>query len=172
MGATSFGYDIARQFNINIIPTRPALVPLVFNPTDTDRWCDLSGLSAEAIATTTAPRRPRTTPPAFREKILITHRGLSGPAILQISSYWRPGEPIHLDLAPGLNVMEPMLASRAAVQSAARAQVFAPIRTLPRRDLSATYDLLRTILPARLAAAKHRVHEIFDLMVKTISGAT
>ena len=151
MGATAFGYDIARQFNINIIPTRPALVPLVFNPNDHARWCDLSGLSTEAIATTATPKRTRTAPPAFLEKILITHRGLSGPAILQISSYWRPGEPIHLDLAPTLNVMEPMLASRAPVQSAARAQVFAPIRALPRRDLNAAYDLLRTVLPARLA---------------------
>jgi predicted Rossmann fold flavoprotein len=151
MGATAFGYEIARQFNINIIPTRPALVPLVFNPTDTTDWCDLSGLSTEAIATTTPPKRTRATPPAFREKILITHRGLSGPAILQISSYWRPGEPIHLDLAPNLNVMEPMLAPRAPIQSAARAQVFAPIRALPRRDLNAAYDILRTILPARLA---------------------
>ena len=151
MGATAFGYDIARQFNINIIPTRPALVPLVFNPKDTEHWCDLSGLSTEAIATTPAPKRPRINPPAFREKILITHRGLSGPAILQISSYWRPGEPIHLDLAPSLNVMQPMLAPHAPIQSAARAQVFAPVRTFPRRDLNATYDLLRPILPARLA---------------------
>ena len=151
MGATAFGYEIARQFNINIIPTRPALVPLVFNPEDHNRWCDLSGLSAEAIATTTTPKRSRNTPPAFREKILITHRGLSGPAILQISSYWRPGEPIHLDLAPTLNVMEPMLASRPPSLSPARAQVFAPIRTLPRRDLNSANDLIRTILPARLA---------------------
>ncbi len=156
MGATDFGYQIARQFDINITPTRPALVPLVFNPTDTADWCDLSGLSTEAIATISAPKRPRAPQrafrdPAFREKILITHRGLSGPAILQISSYWQPGEPIHLDLAPTLNVMEPMLSSRPPIQSAARAQVFAPIRTLPRRDLNATYDLLRPILPARLA---------------------
>jgi predicted Rossmann fold flavoprotein len=160
MGATAFGYDIARQFNINIIPTRPALVPLVFNPKDTADWCDLSGLSTEAIAT--APKRTRTTPPAFREKILITHRGLSGPAILQISSYWRPGEPIHLDLAPNLNVMEPMLAPRAPIQSAARAQVFAPIRSLPRRDLNAAYDILRTILPARLAERWLTLHPPAD----------
>ena len=151
MGATAFGYEIAKQFDIKIVPTRPALVPLVFTPEDTAHWCDLSGLSTEAIATTAAPKRTRTAPPAFREKILITHRGLSGPAILQISSYWRPGEPIHLDLAPGLNVMEPMLASRPPVQSPTRAQVFAPVRTHPPRDLNATYDLLRPILPARLA---------------------
>jgi predicted Rossmann fold flavoprotein len=162
MGATAFGYDIARHFNINIIPTRPALVPLVFNPEDTEHWCDLSGLSAEAIATATAPKRPRTNQPAFREKILVTHRGLSGPAILQISSYWRPGEPIHLDLAPGLNVMEPMLTPRAPTQSAARAQVFAPIRTLPRRDFHAPYDLLRTILPTRLAERWLTLHPPAD----------
>jgi predicted flavoprotein YhiN len=86
MGATSFGYDIARQFGLNIIPCRAALVPLVFNPEDTARWCDLSGLSTEVIAAAEAKR-----PTRFREKMLITHRGLSGPAILQASSYWQPG---------------------------------------------------------------------------------
>ena len=176
MGATAFGYQIAQQFGLNIIPTRPALVPLVFSPEDRDRWCDLSGLSADVIATaitipttsasiqstagkpataaSTKPRKPnpRQKPiPAFREQFLITHRGLSGPAILQTSSYWQPGQPIQLDLAPTLNVMEPMLASRPPVQSAARAQVFAPIRSLPRRDLNSAYDLLRASLPARLA---------------------
>jgi hypothetical protein len=167
MGATAFGYQIAEQFGLNIIPTRPALVPLVFNPEDHNRWCDLSGLSAEVIATAiTTPGRapksdaslkprkpnPRQTPiPNFREKFLITHRGLSGPAILQASSYWQPGQPIQLDLAPTLNVLEPMLSPRIPQQSAARAQVFAPNRSLPRRDLSAVFDLLRPILPARLA---------------------
>jgi predicted Rossmann fold flavoprotein len=161
MGATPFGYQLAAQFGLNIIPTRPALVPLVFTPEDHDRWCDLSGLSAEVIATAVsaptknpAPRKSnsRQTPiPVFREKFLITHRGLSGPAILQASSYWQPGQSIQLDLVPGIDVMAPMLASRPPVQSAARAQVFAPIRSLPRRDLNATYDILRTTLPARLA---------------------
>jgi len=156
MGATGLGYEIARHFGLNIIPTRPALVPLVFNPEDTNDWCDLSGLSAEVIATAapapTKARNPRAnSTPAFREKLLITHRGLSGPAILQASSYWHPGQPIHIDLAPTLNVMKPMLASVAPVQSSARAQVFAPVRALPRRDLNAAYDLLRIILPARMA---------------------
>jgi predicted Rossmann fold flavoprotein len=154
MGATDFGYQVAQQFGLRVAETRPALVPLVFNPHDQDRWCDLTGLSAEVVATTGAGKRKA----AFREKMLITHRGLSGPAMLQISSYWQPGETIQLDLAPGLNVMEPMFVSRAPVQSAARAQVFAPIRTLPRRDLNSAYDLLRAILPTRMAERWLELH--------------
>jgi predicted Rossmann fold flavoprotein len=164
MGATDFGYQIAQQFGLRIAETRPALVPLVFNPHDRDRWCDLTGLSAEVIATAGSGKRkatfrdPAFRDPVFREKMLITHRGLSGPAILQISSYWQPGETIQLDLAPGLNVMEPMLVSRPPVQSAARAQVFAPIRTLPRRDLNAAYELLRAVLPTRMAERWLQLH--------------
>jgi predicted Rossmann fold flavoprotein len=158
MGATDFGYQIAEQFGLRIVETRPALVPLVFNPDDRDRWCDLAGLSAEVVATAGTGKRKA----AFREKMLITHRGLSGPAILQISSYWQPGEPIQFDLAPGLNVMEPMLVSRPPVQSAARAQVFAPIRTLPRRDLNSIYDLLRPILPARMSERWLNLHPPTD----------
>src|SRR5690242_5211372 len=81
MGATAFGYELARQFGLKIVPTRPALVPLVLNATDKNSYSDLSGVSAEV----TASINKRT----FREKMLITHRGLSGPAILQISSYWK-----------------------------------------------------------------------------------
>ncbi len=146
MGATAFGYQLAAQFGLNIIPTRPALAPLVFTPEDHDRWCDLSGLSAEVVATAissatsatgdSGSRRsnPRVAPvPAFREKFLITHRGLSGPAILQASSYWQPGQPVRLDLAPGLNITAPLLAQNA------------------RRDLNAALSALRGTLPARLA---------------------
>ncbi len=171
MGATGLGYQIATQFGVAIVPTRPGLVPLVFCQQDQQDWCDLSGLSADAIATApdavaasqkkasgSARNTPAKLKPVFREKILITHRGLSGPAILQASSYWQPDTPIQLDLAPGLNVMEPMLVSHAPVQSSARAQVFAPVRALPRRDLNAAYDLLRTILPARMAERWLNVH--------------
>ena len=82
MGATSFGYDLARQFGLKIIESRPALVPLVFNTEDRQHYSDLTGLSAEVIASTAKQH--------FREKMLFTHRGLSGPAILQVSSYWSP----------------------------------------------------------------------------------
>ena len=93
IGATSFGYDLARQFGLKIREPRPGLVPLVLDPDDRSRYCDLTGVSAEVIATCNGQQ--------FREKMLITHRGLSGPAILQISSYWRNSEEIQLDLAPG-----------------------------------------------------------------------
>jgi len=93
IGATAFGYELARQFGLNIVRTRPALVPLVFHPADRKRYSDLAGVSAEIIATAGNS--------AFREKMLFTHRGLSGPAILQASSYWKEGEALQLDLAPG-----------------------------------------------------------------------
>jgi len=92
MGATPFGYNLARQFGLRIITPRPGLVPLVFAPPDRRRYSELAGVSTEVIAQ--AASQP------FREKMLFTHRGLSGPAILQISSYWHEGEPIRIDLAP------------------------------------------------------------------------
>ncbi len=93
IGATSFGYDLARQFGLKIRDPWPGLVPLVLEAEDRSRYCDLSGVSAEVIASCGAAQ--------FREKMLITHRGLSGPAILQISSYWKKPHAIMLDLAPG-----------------------------------------------------------------------
>jgi predicted Rossmann fold flavoprotein len=104
MGATSFGYDIARQFGLAICPPRPALVPLVLTPEDRKRYCDLAGISSEVVVSFEEQ--------SFREKMLVTHRGLSGPAILQISSYWKPGRPIHVDLAPGQEVTHPLRQSR------------------------------------------------------------
>jgi predicted Rossmann fold flavoprotein len=92
MGATPFGYEVAKKFGIKIRETRPALVPFVLYEQDRERYCDLSGISTEVIASIGKQH--------FREKMLITHRGLSGPAILQISSYWKPGTPLRLDLAP------------------------------------------------------------------------
>ena len=96
MGATSFGYDLARQFGLKIRPTRPALVPLILSRQAQREYCDLAGISAEVIAHANGV--------SFQEKMLITHRGLSGPAILQISSYWEPGKAITLDLAPGREI--------------------------------------------------------------------
>lgn len=93
MGATAFGYDLAKQFGLKIQPTRPALVPLILGKQGQKQYCELAGVSAEVIASVDGA--------AFREKMLITHRGLSGPAILQISSYWQRGKAITLDLAPG-----------------------------------------------------------------------
>jgi predicted Rossmann fold flavoprotein len=131
MGATGLGYTLAEQFGLNIIECRPALVPFVFGPEDRDQWCDLAGVSAEVVVTAGS----RKTRGIFREKMLVTHRGLSGPAVLQISSFWRPGEPVEFDLAPGVNVMEPLLARNARRDSAAAAQAlraFLPIRMAER----------------------------------------
>jgi len=98
IGATSFGYDLARQFGLKIEPPRAALVPLLFSERDCKRWCDLAGVSTEVVAFTRSTKR--NTKQAFRENMLFTHRGISGPAILQISSCWDGKEPIHLDLRP------------------------------------------------------------------------
>jgi len=93
IGATDFAFDIAQQFNIPVINPRPGLVPLTFDADDLQWMRPLSGVSAPAIARFGNAR--------FEEAALFTHRGLSGPVILQISSYWKPGETIDLDLLPG-----------------------------------------------------------------------
>ena len=93
IGATSVGYDLARQFGLKIREPWPGLVPLVLTAEDCSRYCDLTGVSAKVIASCNGQQ--------FREKMLITHRGLSGPALLQISSYWKKPQGIQIDLAPG-----------------------------------------------------------------------
>ncbi len=100
IGATSFGYDLTRQFDIAIRAPWPALVPLTLSSEDCSRYCDLAGVSTEVIASTTSEHGTQ----QFREKMLITHRGMSGPAILQISSYWKKPQPILIDLAPGREI--------------------------------------------------------------------
>ena len=125
IGATSFGYDLARQFAVKIRQPRPALVPLLFQASDRQNYADLTGVSTEVIAHDGQQR--------FREKMLFTHRGLSGPAILQVSSYWKQGGSIRLDLAPEQTVLASL-----RQQSA-------------KRDLGSAKVLLRTVLPARFA---------------------
>jgi predicted Rossmann fold flavoprotein len=111
MGATGLGYRLAGEFGLKVEPPYPALVPLTLNEEDRRRWCDLAGVSAEVTASYASQ--------AFREKLLVTHRGLSGPAILQLSSYWaRPGcsgsRAIRLDLLPDKNFTQIVEARRAA----------------------------------------------------------
>jgi hypothetical protein len=101
MGASGLAYNLARQFGLDVRECRPALVPLLFNAQDRQRYCDLTGVSTEVVAG--LGRRQ------FREKMLVTHRGLSGPAILQISLYWDGAGPIAIDLAPGREVTAPLL---------------------------------------------------------------
>jgi predicted Rossmann fold flavoprotein len=132
MGATAFGYDLARQFGLKIRKTRPGLVPFVLGARDRGRYCDLAGVSADVAVS--ADRH------LFQDKMLITHRGLSGPAILQISSYWNAGEPIRIDLAPGRDVT-------AAIREA-------PSGSQPKkeaRNMAALRSALHGLLPHRLA---------------------
>jgi predicted Rossmann fold flavoprotein len=124
LGATPFGYQIAQQFGLRLQPCRPALVPLTFFPDDLMHFADLAGVSTEVVACAGSGR--------FREKLLFTHRGLSGPAVLQVSSYWQPGEAVAVDLAPDrLWTGE--------------------LRSRPQRDLPSARAAIRGVLPYRLA---------------------
>ncbi|WP_350335810.1 NAD(P)/FAD-dependent oxidoreductase [Coralliovum pocilloporae] len=98
IGATGFGYEIAQQFDLPIVEPRPALVPLTWADNDKARLKELSGLSVEAVVS-----HGKT---AFEEALLFTHRGLSGPSILQISSYWREGDNVRINLLPGQKVAD------------------------------------------------------------------
>lgn len=144
LGATAFGYDLARKFGLEIQAPRAALVPLIFNDRDHQRWSDLAGVSTEVV--TSLAKKPgsgksSSRKPAFREKMLFTHRGLSGPAILQISSYWDGPEPVSIDLAPSLNLNE-------------------VLRARPHRDAANWKSLLREFLPRRLADRWHEIHPL------------
>jgi len=126
MGATSFGYDLARQFGLKLVKTRPGLVPLLLRAPDKNRYCELAGVSADVIA--------RADDQMFHEKMLFTHRGLSGPAILQISSYWKEGQRIQIDLAPEHDAIAPLREGRERTIAAARKtlQSFLPNRLATR----------------------------------------
>jgi predicted Rossmann fold flavoprotein len=116
IGATDFGHRIARQFGLKVVEPRPALVPLTFGAEEWAPFARLAGVSLE-VGVQTGEGRGRGD---FVEDLLFTHRGLSGPAILQISSYWQPGEPIEVDLAPGIGLGAALCeAKRASAQHVA-----------------------------------------------------
>ena len=125
MGATPFGYQIARQFGLTVQPCRPALVPLTLAAENLTRYAGLAGVSTEVVASAGSGR--------FREKLLFTHRGLSGPAVLQVSSYWQSGRPIVIDLAPDRTWTSELR------------------RRPSQRDLLSARAALRGVLPHRLA---------------------
>lgn len=125
IGATAFGYDLARQFGLKIREARPGLVPFVLSSEDRSHYCDLAGISLDVAASCDGQQ--------FLEKMLITHRGLSGPAILQISSYWEKAKPLTIDLAPGTRVTGAFEDSKVA------------------RSAKAFNSELRRILPNRFA---------------------
>lgn len=114
MGASGFGYDVARQFGLNIIQPRPALVPLTFDPDTLARYASLSGLSVDVVVRAGDGKSEGKNSGEFREALLFTHRGISGPAILQISSYWQEGHDITVNLAPDHDVLDELRAARDA----------------------------------------------------------
>lgn len=103
-GATPFGYKVAEQFGIKVLPTRAGLVPLTLQPEDKQRFTPLTGIAVPCVVTNEDT--------SFKENILFTHRGLSGPAILQISSYWQPGQTLSIDLLPEFDIYQSLLEQR------------------------------------------------------------
>jgi len=133
MGATGFGYEVARQFGLNIIEPRPALVPLIFGDDLRARFKPLAGVSVDAEISCGKTR--------FREGLLFTHKGLSGPSVLQISSYWQEGQEIEVNLAPDVDVFERLKIAR---------------QNHPKQELATP---LGEIMPKRLA----------DIIVETLN---
>lgn len=153
MGATGFGYTVARQFGLNVIPDRAGLVPLVFGEDVLADTKELSGLSVDPA------RAKAECAKTFDEALLFTHRGISGPVILQISSYWEQGQSITLDLAPHLNVLDWLKECR---------------RNQPRQML---HTVLSEIVPKRLAqkiaddvAMDLRMADMPDTLLHTIAA--
>src|ERR1700676_5305195 len=111
IGATPLGYRIAEQFGVAVVPPRPPLLPLALEPATLERYGDLSGVSIDAEVSCNGG--------TFRENLLFTHRGLSGPAILQASSYWNGGDFLHIDLLPGLDASAWLASEKSASASVA-----------------------------------------------------
>ncbi|MBY4596994.1 NAD(P)/FAD-dependent oxidoreductase [bacterium BD-1] len=109
IGATDFGWRLARQFGLKVIDPHPGLVPLTFDGTAWAPYASLAGISLPVDISTGEKKRNIT----FHEDLLFTHRGLSGPGVLQISSYWQPGTPLVINLTPGVDVAKELLAAKA-----------------------------------------------------------
>jgi predicted Rossmann fold flavoprotein len=116
IGATDLGYRIAKKFGLGLIEPRPGLVPLTFDGPSWQPFVPLAGIALEVEVETGSKKGKGARYGFFREDLLFTHRGLSGPAILQISSYWQPGTPIVLNLLPELDVAEELIATKTSVK--------------------------------------------------------
>lgn len=157
IGATDFAYRIARQFDIPIIPPTPALVPLTFDPLGWQSFVPLAGLSLAVDIETGTKKQAG----YFREDLLFTHRGLSGPAVLQISSYWQEKSAISINLLPEVDLAEQLIAEKSS----------------SRKNLG---NVLATYLPARLAEgwlalgsyqAEQRVADMQDKTLRTLGAS-
>ena len=151
IGATPFGYRLATRFGLKVIDCRPALVPFTFGGADREKYEGLAGVAALVTAETGGA--------AFREKLLFTHRGLSGPAILQVSSYWQPGRAVAIDLLPGVDLAA-LLRDRRLERDRSEARTIVS-RFLPKRLADRWFELYA---PSRPAAA------LSDREIEAISG--
>jgi predicted Rossmann fold flavoprotein len=148
IGASGFGYRLAQSFGLNVIAPRAALVPLTFDEAMLAQFKPLSGLSVEAEVSCNAAR--------FDEALLFTHRGLSGPSILQISSYWQSGDDIAIDLAPSLDVLASLKQAR---------------RERPRQELATVLsDIMPKRLAQRVAETVHGPERMADWSDKALAG--
>ncbi len=152
MGATGFGYDVARQFGVAVTETRPGLVPLTFEAGLLEKTVPLAGVATDVRAATGKAR--------FDEALLFTHRGLSGPAILQVSSYWREGDEVMIDMAPGTDLYAALRAARAE------------------HGRQAVHTVLANHLPRRLAqwiadenGASGNIADLSDARLRTLAAA-
>ncbi len=153
IGASPFGYRVAEQFGIAVTPLRPGLVPLTFAPDQLLQFAGLTGVTIDAEVSCNGKH--------FRENVLITHRGLSGPAMLQISSYWRPGDVIHINLLPDLNPAALLLDQRHS--STQLSNLLA--QYLPRRFTQVWCDFTPSIQPMR-SLQHYSERELQDIAVQ------
>ncbi len=148
MGATPLGYKIAEQFDLKVCQPVAGLVPFTLHDKDKARFASLSGIAIECTA--------RTSQMSFRENLLFTHRGLSGPVMLQLSSYWQPGEILHIDLLPGQDLAEELSRLK---QQAARLQAKTVLgRHLPRRLVTSIVDHTILELPVSNLSPQQCLH--------------
>ncbi|WP_225767930.1 NAD(P)/FAD-dependent oxidoreductase [Inquilinus sp. Marseille-Q2685] len=152
MGATGFGYDLAARFGLKVTETRPALVPLTFEPALLERLKPLAGIAVDAVVGCGRTR--------FREAMLFTHRGLSGPSILQISSYWRDGQEIEVSMLPGTDVFDRLRGARA--ENGRRALHTVLAEALPKR-------LAQTIAEAEGAAGN--LADLSDKVLRRVADS-
>lgn len=154
MGATGFGYTLAKQFGHTVLPTRAGLVPLTLSGKPLEQWADLSGVALPVAASAGKME--------FRNQLLVTHRGLSGPAILQISNYWQPGEALALDLMPEQDAADWLTQQQQQRPASEVRTVLAEV--LPKRfaqrfaELFAPPKLMRQLLHSEVNALATALH--------------
>lgn len=159
IGASDFGYRIARQFGLDVIEPRPALVPMTFDPEPWKPFVTLAGVALEVdIATGTGRDAMR-----FREDLLFTHRGLSGPAVLQISSYWRSGERLQIDLVPDKDLATALLEAKSATR---QNLVNVLMQSLP-KSLAQGWLISRN----EEAVGARKIAEVGDKMLRTLADS-